>query len=101
MRSLRMDVISSGRSFKWFSLSVGHEFAAKPFEAAAHARVDAHRAGLQDETADEIRIDAAGRFDLAAGGLLDLLDDLLRFLLRELERRRQLDVEAALFARHQ
>ena len=73
---------------------------AQSLEAAADARVDAHRAGLEDEAADQVGVDAARRLDLPAGGLLDLLDDRASLVGRELEGGRQLDVEDALLARH-
>src|ERR671930_578266 len=81
IRSLRIDVISSGRSFKGSPYSGGGcKLSAKSFETAAHARVDAQRPGLEHDAADQSGIDAARRLDLAAGCVFDLLDDLLRFL---------------------
>src|SRR3989442_10404748 len=71
------------------------------FEPAAHARVDAHRARLQDEASDQVRIHAALRLDLAAGRLFDLLEQRSRLIVRKLVRGRQLDVQAALLARHE
>src|SRR5687768_13627376 len=78
MRCFRIEVISSGRSFTEVSpssTSSGDELAAEPVQAAAHARVDAQRAGLEDEAADEVGVDRAGRLDRAARRLLDLADD--------------------------
>src|SRR6266571_7775687 len=82
IRSLRIDVISSGRSFT--ALAPPHEFLTQTFEPAAHACVDAHRAGLQDEAADQARVHSPLRLDLAAGGLFDLLQERARLLVREL-----------------
>src|SRR5213078_3026418 len=70
-------------------------------EPAAHARIDAVRAGLEHDAPDEVRVDAARRLDLTPGRLLDLGDDRLRLLVRQLARRRKLDRQAALLARHQ
>src|SRR5438105_14620440 len=81
IRWRRIDVISSGRSFK--ALSAPHEFVSQSFQSSAHARVDPVRARLQHDAADELRVDLARRFHLAAGGLLDLLDDRLRLLARQ------------------
>src|SRR5438105_1315290 len=94
----RIDVISSGRSFK---ASSPHEFVSEPFQSAANARVDAVRACLEHDAADELRVDAPRRFDLSAGRLLDLRDDVLRLRVGELARGGQLDREAALLARDQ
>src|SRR5579883_1936450 len=96
MRCLRIDVISSGRSFTWAPWLSRHERLAKSFEPAADARVDAARADLEDDPADEARVDAAGHLDRAAGRLLDLGDDRARFLVRQLERGRELDGEPPL-----
>src|SRR5581483_2864151 len=97
--SRRIDVISSGRSFK--VSSAPHEFLSQSFQPSAHARVHLERAHPQDDPADERRVDAARRLDRAAGGLLDLLHDRLRLRVAQLARRRQLDAQAALLARHQ
>src|SRR5581483_10674552 len=93
---LRMAVISSGRSFKSFSSRSCGQFPSKPFEPAAHARVDPARADLQDDPADQPGVDAPGGADPPAGRRGDLVDDRGRVLVGELERRRQLDVELAL-----
>src|SRR5881394_382318 len=86
IRSRRIDVISSGRSFKALS-SCLHEFVSQSFQSPAHARVDAERARLQDDAADQVWV--------------DLLQDRLRLGVGQLARRRQLDGQAALLARHQ
>src|SRR3954447_21259282 len=78
IRSLRIEVISSGLSFTGESAPCGCEFVAEALEAAADAGVDPHRADLEDEAADQVGVDRARRLDLTAGGLLDLGDDLLR-----------------------
>src|SRR5918996_5056207 len=114
IRDLRIEVISSGRSFTWRSLLwrcggrnakpgclPAHELVTEGLEPAFHARVDAHRAGLEDDAADQVRIDLPRRFDRAARRLLDLAQDGARLLVRELDRGRQLDVEPALLGRHE
>src|SRR5581483_3230797 len=99
IRSLRMAVISSGRSFTWFLSGSGDEFSGQSFQPAAHARVDAQRAGLEDDAADQVGVDLALGLDGAAGGALDLLDDRARLVVGELERGGQLDVQLPLLAR--
>src|SRR5262245_31869863 len=87
IRCFRIEVISSGRSFTEglsFGSVSGHEIATKSFQAAAHAGVDAQRAGLEDEAADEVGVDRAGRLDGATRRLLDPADDGLRLGLVEL-----------------
>src|SRR5579864_8011745 len=101
IRWRRIDVISSGRSFNGSLLLCPHEFVSQAFQSPADARVDEIRACPQDDAADDVRVDAARRLDLAARGLLDLRDNVLRFLVRELARGRQLDRQAALLARDQ
>src|SRR5690349_23045528 len=96
--SRRIDVISSGRSFNGSS---PHEFMSQTFESPAHARVGAIRARPEDDAADQAGVDATRRLDLAAGRPLDLGDDLLRLLVGQLARRRQLDGQTPLLARHQ
>src|SRR5215210_7516868 len=94
---LRIWVISSGRSCNGFSfLSRRREFSSQPLEAAAHARVDAQRARLQDDAADQARVDRPRRLDGAAGRALDLVEDLSRLVVRQLVRCRELDAEPAL-----
>src|SRR4029077_13404748 len=99
IRSRRIDVISSGRSFK--SLSAPHECLSQSFQSSAHARVDSVRARLQHDAAYEIGIDTACRFNRASRRLLDLRDDRLCFVICQLPRRGELYREAALLARHQ
>src|SRR5262245_7997174 len=102
IRCLRIDVISSGLSFKALSApSCLHEFVSQSFQSPAHARVNAQRARLQDDAAHEVGVDLLRRLDLAARRILDLLQDRLRLCVRQLARRRQLDGEAPLLARHQ
>src|SRR6266540_2635153 len=96
IRALRICVISSGRSCTFLLLAGRGELSAKSFEAAADARVDAHRAGLENDAADQVRVDRARRVDGAPGGALDLLDDLPRLVVRQLVGRRELDREPAL-----
>jgi hypothetical protein len=50
---------------------------------------------LQDDPADQVRIDAPRRHDLLAGGPLDLLQEFLRVRVRELDGCRQLRVDDA------
>src|SRR6476659_3929755 len=99
IRSRRIDVISSGLSFK--ARSCLHEFGSQSFQSPAHARVDAERARLQDDAADQVGVDLLRRLYLAARRVLDLFQDRLRLDVRQLARRRQLDGEAPLLARHQ
>ena len=47
-------------------------------------------------TADQLRVDPAGRVDLPAGRALDLLEDAALLVVVELDGGRQLDLEAAL-----
>src|SRR5438309_112541 len=56
------------------------------------------RARLQDDPADELRVDAARRVDLAACRLLDLAHDRICFRVGQVPGRDQLHVETALFA---
>src|SRR5436190_13119399 len=94
IRCLRIEVISSGRSF---TLSAPcRQLLSKSFEAAADARVDAQRPGLEDDAADQVGLDPARRLDLPAGGALDLLKDLPLLVPAELHSGRQLDLEAPL-----
>src|SRR3954454_4475906 len=99
IRWRRIEVISSGRSFK--ALSAPHKCLSKSFQSPAHARIREVRTGLQHDAAEDRGIDAARRLDLPPGRLLDLLDDRARFVVRELARRRQFDRHPPLFARDQ
>src|SRR5436190_3494786 len=71
------------------------------FEPAPDARVDAHGAGLQDETGDQSRVDVARRLDRASGCLLDLFEQVACLFVGQRARRRQLDVQPALLDGHQ
>src|SRR4051812_45240937 len=104
IRCLRIEVISSGRSFtiwllvcpsKW-SRARPCELAAKLVEAAAHAGVQAQRADLEDDAADQSRIDAASRVDRPAERAGDALDEAVGILVGELDRGRELEPEPAL-----
>jgi hypothetical protein len=64
-------------------------------QAAAHARVEPLRADLQDDPADQVRVDTPPRHDFLTGGALDLLQELLRVRIRELDGGRQLGVDHA------
>src|SRR5215467_6983499 len=99
IRCLRIDVISSGLSFK--ALSAPHEFVSQSFQSPAHARVDAERARLQDDAAHQVGVDLLRRLDLAPRRILDLLQDRLPLCVGQLARRRQLDGQAPLLARHE
>src|SRR6476620_4567354 len=99
IRSRRIDVISSGLSFK--ALSAPHEFGSQSFQSPAHARVDAERARLQDDAAHQVGVDLLRRLDLAARRVLYLLQDRLRLGVGQLARRRQLDGQAALLTGHE
>src|SRR5215471_16380353 len=100
IRWRRIDVISSGRSFKALS-SCLHEFVSQSFQSSAHARIDAQRARLQDDAAHQVGIDLLRRLDLAARSILDLLQDRVRLGVGQLARSRQLDGEPPLLARDQ
>src|SRR6201987_6062371 len=100
IRSRRIDVISSGRSFKALS-SCLHEFGSQSFQSPADTCVDAERAGLQDDPAHQVGVDLLRRVDLAARSVLDLLQDRLRPGAGQLARGRQLDGQAPLLSRHQ
>src|SRR5919199_5964550 len=95
IRSLRIDVISSGRSFN----SAPYEVAAEALEAAAHARIHAARADLEHDSSDQVRVDGGGRFDFSARCALDLAEDRAQLVLGELDGGRQLDGGALLLAR--
>src|SRR5436305_8974120 len=99
IRWRRIEVISSGRSFK--CLSAPHECLSESFQSSAHARVGPVGARLQHDAAEDLRIDGARGLHGAAGSLLDLRDDRLRFLVRQLARGRQLDAEPPLLPREQ
>ena len=86
------------RGLSFFNSGSGDELAAEPVQAAAHARVDAQRAGLEDEAADQVGVDRAGRLDRAARRLLDLADDRGGLGVVELVGGGQLDRQAALLA---
>src|SRR3954469_10804778 len=96
IRSLRMAVISSGRSFTVFLSGSGDEFSFEALQAAAQASVHAQRAGLEDDAADQLGVDRACRLNRPPGRFLDLVDDRARLLLGELDRGRQLDVQLSL-----
>src|SRR5580765_4555507 len=92
IRWRRIDVISSGRSFT-LSAPCRGELLAESFEPAAHARVEPHRSGLEDNASDQVRVDRPGGLHLAAGGLLDAADDPTELGVVQLVSGRQLDVE--------
>src|SRR5438874_670210 len=96
IRCLRIDVISSGLSFTGFLSASGRQLLSKAFEAAADARVDAERPGLEDDSADQVGVDPSRGVDLASARALDLLEDSLLLVRVELDRRRQLDLEPPL-----
>src|SRR5207237_506832 len=96
IRCLRIEVISSGRSFTAFLSASCRQLLSKSFEATADARVDAERPGLEDDAADQVRIDPSRRVDLAPARALDLLEDPLLLRGVELDGGRQLDLEAPL-----
>src|SRR4051794_8529678 len=104
IRCLRIEVISSGRSFtvrllripsRW-SRARPSELAAQLVEAAAHAGVETQRADLEDEAADQARVDAAPRVDRPAERAGDALDEAVRLLVGELHRRGEVELEPAL-----
>src|SRR5436190_818268 len=93
IRCFRIEVISSGRSFTRTPLSNCCQLSLQALEPAAHARVEPVRADLEDDSADQARVDGARRLDLAAGRLLDLRQQALRLVVRKLDRGRQLCVD--------
>src|SRR6478736_4192021 len=98
IRDLRIEVISSGRSFTFAPSLPGGELVAEALQTAAHAGVDAQRTCLQDHAADQLGVDLAGCLDLAAGGLLDLGHDRGGLVVGQLEGGGQLDGHASLRA---
>src|SRR5215471_5853235 len=126
IRCLRIEVISSGRSFNEtpfsvpgkppgfpdpstgplrgqaaappVSVSSGSPFqlVSKIVQPAAHTRVETQRAGLQDDAADQVRVDTTRRHDRSARSFLDLRNHIARLVLRERHGGRQLDLEDAL-----
>src|SRR5918996_1671117 len=108
MRSLRIAVISSGRSFTSSpcvgarlasSSSCGCQFLTEPLEPATDAAVGAERSDLENDPADQAGIDGARRLDDPAGGVLNLVDDGTGLVLGELVGGRELEGEAILLAR--
>src|SRR3954469_11488865 len=99
IRSLRIEVISSGRNFIVRSAPCVRQVLAKSFEPAAHARVEPHRSGLEDDASDQVWVHLALRLDLAAGSGFDLVEDALEVVVGARVRGRQLDVEDALLLR--
>jgi hypothetical protein len=77
---LRIEVISSGRSFTSCSSLGRHQLAAQPLQAAANAGVESVGSNLQDDAPDQVGVDAALCLDLAARSLLDLAQQLLCLL---------------------
>src|SRR5215470_11438838 len=98
IRSLRIEVISSGRSFT--SAPCGCEFLAESVEPAAHAGVEPERAGLEDEASNQIGVDRAASLDLASGRLLDPAEDELELVVGQLVGGGELDFENARRGRH-
>src|SRR3954449_9153221 len=101
IRSFRIDVISSGRSFIWFLAPRVRQFVSETFEAAAHTGVDAHRTGLEDDASDQIWVDLPLRLDLAARRGFDPAEDPAELLVVQLVRRRELHVEHAVLGRYE
>src|SRR3954449_4283803 len=93
MRCLRMDVISSGLSFKATPSLSRCEFTAQPLEAATKTGVEAQRSHLEDDSSEQFGLDAPGGIHVAAAGALDLLDDLTGLVVRQLDRGRELERE--------
>src|SRR3954454_20334375 len=99
---LRINVISSGRSFKASpSLARGRQISAKSLEATADAGVEGKRSRLEDEAADQVGVDGARGVDRTARRLLDLADDPPRLVVGKLIGRRHLDREPAFLGGHQ
>src|SRR5919204_6387392 len=111
IRCFRIEVISSGRSFTKSPLlsepgstqsleppgfSYRCQLAAEPLQTAAHARVEPVGAHLEHDSADQFGVDAAARLDTAPRRALELLQELVRLVVGELDRGRQLRVHHAL-----
>src|SRR6476619_105249 len=96
IRDLRIEVISSGRSFTFSPSLPGDELVAEALQTAAHTGVHAQRTCLQDHAADQLGVDFSGCLDLAAGGLLDPPDDRGSLVVGKLVRGRELDRDAPL-----
>src|SRR6478672_6106560 len=80
IRSRRIDVISSGRSFIRLSAPCVRQVVAKSFEPAAHARVEPHRSGLEDDASDQVWVNVPLGLHLAARSRLDAPEDPSEFL---------------------
>jgi hypothetical protein len=72
---------------------------AQTFDPTADRCVDAQGIGLQYEAADQIRVDPARGLDRTPRRLFDLLHDLPRVVVRELDRSRQVEVQPTLVDR--
>src|SRR5215831_9900999 len=104
IRDFRIWVISSGRSFTLspcLASSGCRKVSAKSLEPTTNARVHAHRPGLEDDSADQLGIDAPRGVHGTARSLLDLADDRARLVVAELERGRQLHGQPPLLLRHE
>src|SRR5581483_4883670 len=101
IRCLRMEVISSGLSFKAApsALASRDELAAEAVEPAADGGIDAERARLQHEAADQGGVDGASRLDRPARRLRDLVDDPAGLLVGQLVGRGQRHRQLPLLAR--
>src|SRR6266545_4509863 len=98
IRCLRIEVISSGRSFKSSPSPLSSrcsEPAMQAVQASADARVDAQRAHLQDDAADQVGVHLARGLDGSPGRLLNLFHDLAELRVRQLDGRGQLERELA------
>src|SRR6266508_3485705 len=98
IRCLRIEVISSGRSFKSSPSPLSSrcsEPAMQAVQAPADARVDAQRAHLQDDAADQVGVHLARGLDGSPGRLLNLFHDLAELRVRQLDGRGQLERELA------
>src|SRR5215218_4302697 len=80
IRCLRIEVISSGRSFTDSPWLAGDQFSSKLLEAAAHAGVDAQRPGLEDDAAEQVGINITRCFHGVPGRFLDPGHDRSRLL---------------------
>src|SRR3954447_17339037 len=102
MRSRRMLAISSGLISTFFSFALSSracDFLSQSLQLVAHARVQDHVANLQHDPPEDVLVDVGLELDRLARLLLDLLSHLLDEVRGQVDRARQLHLEAALLLR--